>query len=278
MQENLSHGFQVQGSYTWAKSFDQGSGSYLSDPFNNSISNLFSVDKNLRHSVSDFDVTHNMTINSTWNLPTPKSLGSAAEFALGGWQVGGILSFRTGLPFTPQIGGDPLVLRTDDFDFPNRSKSGACATAVNPGRPDAYINLSCFSLPVPTGSITQAQCQNFGYAAPKAGPPAVPTNPGIAGTCANLIGNGGRNSIRGPGLVDLDFSVFKNNYVRRISETFNAQFRAEMFNILNHPNFLSPTAAAAIFNVSGAPVGGAGLITGTSTTSRQIQFGLKVIW
>ena len=270
VQQTFSHGFQVQGSYTWSKSFDQGSGSYLSDPFNNSISNLFSVDKRLRHSVSDFDVTHNVAINATWILPTPKSLPAAAEYVLGGWQVGGILSARTGLPFTPQIGGDPLGVKTDDFDYPNRSKSGACATAVNPGNPNAYISLSCFSLPVPTPGISSAQCSPFGVNGNGTG--------GILGTCANLIGNGGRNSIRGPGLFDLDFSLFKNNYVRRISETFNAQFRAEMFNILNHSNFLSPTASAAVFNQNGASVGGAGLITGTSTTSRQIQFGLKVIW
>ncbi|MBZ5643645.1 MAG: TonB-dependent receptor [Acidobacteriia bacterium] len=270
VQQTFSHGFQVQGAYTWSKTFDQGSGSYLSDPFNNSISNLFSVDKNLRHSVSDFDVTHNVTMNATWVLPTPKSLGSAAEFALGGWQVGGIVSIRTGLPFTPQIGGDPLGVKTDDFDYPNRSKAAACASAVNPGNPNAYINLSCFSLPVIPSGLTAAQCAPFGVAANGTG--------GIAGTCANLIGNGGRNSIRGPGLFDLDFSVFKNNYVRRISETFNAQFRAEIFNITNRNNFLSPTANAAIFNTNGAAVGGAGSINGTSTTSRQVQFGLKVIW
>ena len=122
---------------------------------------------------------------------------------------------------------------------------------------------------IPSG-LTAAQCAPFGVAANGTG--------GIAGTCANLIGNGGRNSIRGPGLFDLDFSVFKNNYVRRISETFNAQFRAEMFNITNRANFLSPTANAAIFNTNGAAVGGAGSINGTSTTSRQVQFGLKVIW
>jgi hypothetical protein len=78
--------------------------------------------------------------------------------------------------------------------------------------------------------------------------------------------------------VDLDFSVFKNNYVRKISETFNVQFRAEIFNILNHPNFLSPTSNATIFNVNGLDPGGVGVITGTSTTSRQVQFGLKVLW
>jgi hypothetical protein len=76
----------------------------------------------------------------------------------------------------------------------------------------------------------------------------------------------------------LDFSVFKNNYIRKISETFNAQFRAEMFNVLNRPNFLSPTSNSAIFDVNGNQPGNAGKINGTSTTAREIQFGLKVIW
>lgn len=108
------------------------------------------------------------------------------------------------------------------------------------------------------------------------------TNPngtgGIPGTCANLVGDGGRNSVRGPGLVDLDFSAFKNNYIHKISETFNLQFRAEIFNIINHANFLSPTSNNSIYDQNGNPVGGAGLINGTSTTAREIQFALKAIW
>ena len=76
----------------------------------------------------------------------------------------------------------------------------------------------------------------------------------------------------------LDFSIFKNNYVKRISENFNAQFRAEFFNILNHPNFASPTDNLAVFDQNGQPVSSGGLITATQTTSRQIQFALKLIW
>ena len=104
---HFSHGFQVQGSYTWSKSFDQGSGSYLSDPFNNSISNLFSVDKNLRHSVSDFDVTHNVTINATWVLPTPKSLRVCRGICAWRLASGRYCSVRTGLPFTPKLAAIP---------------------------------------------------------------------------------------------------------------------------------------------------------------------------
>jgi hypothetical protein len=95
----------------------------------------------------------------------------------------------------------------------------------------------------------------------------------------NLFGNAGRNTVVGPGLLNVDFSTFKNNYIPRISETFNIQFRAEFFNILNHPNFQSPVKHNAIFNTDGSPAGsGAGAINSTTTSSRQIQFGLKVIW
>ena len=94
----------------------------------------------------------------------------------------------------------------------------------------------------------------------------------------NLFGNNGRNTLVGPGLVNVDFSVFKNNFIPRISEAFNIQFRAEFFNILNHPNFQAPIDNSTLFTSTGAPVTGAGAIDNTSTTSRQIQFGLKVIF
>jgi hypothetical protein len=94
----------------------------------------------------------------------------------------------------------------------------------------------------------------------------------------NLFGNAGRNTVIGPGLANVDFSAFKNNYIPRISETFNVQFRAEFFNIFNHPNFQSPVKHNAIFNQDGSPASGAGVINSTTTSSRQIQFGLKIIW
>jgi hypothetical protein len=117
-----------------------------------------------------------------------------------------------------------------------------------------------------------AQCdQVFFSAVTKAAP---------SGTvyCANLFGNAGRNRLIGPKLVDLDFSVFKNNYIPRISESFNVQFRAEMFNVLNHTNFQPPLCGSCqtIFTETGAPEGGN--LNATSTEARQIQLSLKVIW
>jgi hypothetical protein len=82
----------------------------------------------------------------------------------------------------------------------------------------------------------------------------------------------------GPGVSKLDFSVFKNNRVKRISENFNVQFRAEFFNILNRANFASPTDNSTVFDHLGSPISSAGLITSTQTTSRQIQLAVKFIW
>jgi hypothetical protein len=80
----------------------------------------------------------------------------------------------------------------------------------------------------------------------------------------------------------VDFSIFKNTRIPRISEAFNVQFRAEFFNLLNHTNFLSPGFLntfgqnnwAYDFNGTSLPTA----LNQTSTTSRQLQLGLKVIW
>jgi hypothetical protein len=86
------------------------------------------------------------------------------------------------------------------------------------------------------------------------------------------FGNLGRGTYNGPGLADLDLSLLKNT---SLSERLNAQFRAEFFNVLNHTNLGTPNAIAF---AGAAYSGSAGLITTTATTSRQIQFGLKLIW
>jgi len=106
--------------------------------------------------------------------------------------------------------------------------------------------------------------------------------------CFNLRGNAGRNIMIGPGITSLDFSVFKNNRIRRISENFNVQFRVEMFNIINHPNFAPPGPGDGntdIFDATGASLapnlvqgGTAGLLLRTTVPERQIQFAIKFIF
>ena len=272
VQKRMSHGLSGGVSYTWGRTIDSASGSTDGDQFKNGLSSQFFFDPRLRRGPSDFNQTHNLVINSTWEIPSPKSFPGVLGWAASGWEFGGIFTASTGVPFTMTIAPDPLGMNsTDAFNFPD------IVPGCNPVHGGLnYVNLNCFTLPQATPDIA-AQCQPFGFVSAALPPPSVP-NPGIPGTCANLLGNGRRNSIVGPGLVNLDMSLFKNNYVKRISELFNVQFRMEVFNILNHTNFNPPTSNSQVFDGSGNPVGSAGLLDTTATTSRQVQFAVKVIW
>ena len=130
-----------------------------------------------------------------------------------------------------------------------------------------------------------ANCNQFPATIQQSTGPAVQV---AAPLCFNLRGNSGRNIMNGPGVTNLDFSVFKNNQIKRLSENFNVQFRVEMFNILNHPNFAPPGPGDGntdIFGADGSSLsptasnpGLAGVLIKTTTPERQIQFAVKVIF
>jgi hypothetical protein len=273
IEKRMSHGFQIQGSYTWSRAIDGGDGSIASDSFVNSIPALFYFLPKYRRAPADFNTTHNLTVNYLWNIPTPGSLHGPVAWATKGWQLGGIMQIKTGIPFTPLIGGDPLGLGSSaPFAYPDRLTGSGCSSPVNPGNALGYIKTNCFALPVATPAIA-SQCQTFGFVAPSSTDPVG--NPGIPGTCANLLGNSGRNSVYGPGLIDFDFSAVKDT---KIFERLNVQFRAEIFNIFNHTNFNPPIANAALFDQGGTPNAAAGVLDSTSTSSREVQFALKLIF
>jgi hypothetical protein len=277
--KRVSHGIQFHGAYTWGKSIDTLSATEANDAFPNGLFNQPFFDQRTTRGLSDFDVAQTVVLSFTWQIPGPAN-GSRLQWALSGWQVGGLYKASTGQPFTPILGGDPLGTRLDETgEVP--SYIPGCNLVdknfrKNPNGP-IYINPNCFTLPQATPAIA-SQCQPFGFRAPGTDGVSDPGNAGVAGSCANLRGNLGRNVVIGPGLSKLDVSVFKNNYIKRISENFNAQFRAEIFNILNRANFSSPTDNLAIFDQGGQSVSSGGLLTSTQTTSRQIQFALKLIW
>ena len=179
--------------------------------------------------------------------------------------VQSIVTARSGMPFSVSISGDALGTKAGTpMDYPqyNPGASGCTAGAVNPGNPNQYLNLSCFSLPMATPAIS-ASCVAF-------------TKAPYPGTCANLLGNTTRNAFVGPGMVNADFSLLKNH---QVTERLNAQFRAEVFNMFNKPNFNYPSPSPlALYGATGAPIGGAGKITTTSTPARQIQFAVKLVW
>jgi hypothetical protein len=274
LKKTMANGFQGQVSYTFGKCRDTSSAPVTGDTYANSVAVPILFSKQYRVGACDFDLRHVASGSLIWDLPGPKS-GGFMSYALGGWELGTIITATSGSPFTPTIGdgGDPLGTGFNgDFsmDFANIVKGcNPIHGGVN------YLNLNCFNLPAATPDIA-ANC------APFIGN-GTPGNPQFPGTCSNLLGNAGRNSLYGPGLTTVDFSVFKNFKAPRISEAFNVQFRAEFFNVLNHPNFQAPNFLTdgnnnSIFDSSGLPLSNAGVLGSTTTSSRQIQLGLKVIW
>src|ERR1700722_19491514 len=278
--KQMSHGFQVTGGFTWQKSIDVGSGPVISNSVITGISTLNWFDPKLSRAVSDFNDAKVFTLNYLWDVPTPKIQSGFLRSATGGWELGGIFSASSGEPFTPLlVEGDVLGQNnTDKFAYPNRVNAPGCSgNAVNPGNVTDYIKLQCFVIP-PVATIN--------------------------GVNYIQLGNVGRNSLTGPGLMDFDFSVVKNTRVPRISEAFNVQFRLDVFNIFNHPNFNPPVTNEFILDptlvtpktvaqpgpngaCNAANLGNSGCTVsagafdghdGTATTSRQMQISLKLVW
>jgi hypothetical protein len=244
VQHQLSHGFQLRGVYTYSKSLDNG------DTTNTSISTSspafvsYPLDPAVDWSRSTFDARHSAAINGTYNLPFGRRGASDSGESrlrselISDWALSGIVSVSTGFPFTPQLGYNP----SNDGDSRNPVRPNWNPNFTGPvilGNPNEYFKPAAFSTPV-TGTF----------------------------------GNVGRDSLTGPGLAELDLSATKQF---EITERVNLQFRAEFFNILNHANFNTPNPIVFSSAASGA-LTSAGLITSTSTTSRQIQFGLKLLW
>lgn len=263
--KEMSHGLQFQASFSWGKSIDNNSGAIAGDTLDNSLTSEFWPDLHRYRAVSDFNIPRALVLNGTWMAPPAKHLGWAGD----GWQLGGIFKVQDGYPFTPLfgLGSDPLGLNsTDPFDYPNFVGGKGCSTPINRGNPNNYVKTDCFAVPTAPNQTFYNQ-----YCDPTVGNAAQLQ-------CFNLMGDAGRNSIYGPGLANLDLSVFKNNKIKKLGENFNVQFRAEMFNILNRANFDSPINGTDIFTATGDPDPTAGLITDTTTAQREIQFGLKLVW
>ncbi|HTC63060.1 MAG TPA: TonB-dependent receptor [Candidatus Saccharimonadales bacterium] len=244
LNKAMSRSFEVGGSYTYSKNMDTGGGSVASDPFRNSVSTLLWFCKSCRRGLSDQDQRHNLTVHYQWDIPTPSSFGKPLKMVLGDWETGGVFTMASGTPFTVLLAGDPLGMSTTDpYQYPDKVPGADCKNPVNPQNAVQYIKLQCFTAPL----------------------------------ISTQLGNSGRNNAIGPGLVNLDFSLFKNI---PIHEALKAQFRAEMFNVTNRPNYNSPNDNRAILNSDGtintniAP----GKITLLNIPSRQIQFALKLTW
>jgi hypothetical protein len=229
--KRFSHGFQALIAYTYGKVLDWNGG-------DSDFVALMQNDNNARadYGTSDISIKERLVVTPIWQLPFGKgqrflNSGGLTNALAGGWEVAGIITFQTGFPFT--------VTANQDFSNtgslsprPDRTCNGAGPQTVAD-----WFDTSCFT--------TVALSQALANGTPR-------------------FGNSGKNILYGPGLQQWDVSFIKRN---PITENVNLEFRAEFFNMFNHPNFGTP----------GTTIGGstAGQITGAGTP-RDIQFGLKV--
>jgi hypothetical protein len=244
VSRRFGQGFQIRGAYTWSKSLDDGTALNSSVGANAPGFVMYPANPKLDWGPANSDARHIAVINSTYELPFgPGHRFLAGVHGLpqklaGGWTLSGVETLQSGFPFTPQLGFNPT--NNGDSRNPIRpSWNPAFTGKVVPGGPNLFFDPNAFVLP-PAGTY----------------------------------GNTGRNVLTGPGLATTDLSFAKNTAV---SDKLRVQFRAEFFNIFNRANFGTPNAVV-FTSATATPSPTAGVITSTFTTSRQIQFGLKLLW
>jgi hypothetical protein len=244
--KRTAHGLTFKANYSYAKVMDLNSAFFQVSGGENEPADVFSpYNLFLNRGPAAFSLQHQFNANYSYQLP----FGSGQRFGSGGgilnrlisgWQWNGIIAAQGGFPVTPQIG------------FNNSGTGDNNITDVPNWNPN-------FKGPVILG-------QRDRWFDPKAF--AIPT--------AGTFGNVSRGSLRGPGLVNVDTSFFKRI---KINERVNMQFRAEAFNIFNHANYAYPNTIIFSGNSSNySDSDSAGATTFTSTSSRQLQFALKLLF
>ncbi|HEY6442545.1 MAG TPA: carboxypeptidase regulatory-like domain-containing protein [Candidatus Acidoferrales bacterium] len=242
LTRQLSRNLQGQVSYTYSRSIDNGSASSGLEQSAFEITDVYN--QAYDRGPSSFNADQAMRVNSVYTLPF------TGNRLVSGWQLSEILSAASGFPVNVLTGLTPQVSNTG---------------GLTGDRPNFVSGCNPYQI----SSATRAQLLQVKL---------VPFfNPGcFAVQPTSTLGDVRRDSLVGPGLLDLDFSIIKQT---KITEKINTEFRAEFFNILNRSNFGQP-AGAVFAGTAAAPFisGTAGVITSTATTSRQIQFALKLIF
>jgi hypothetical protein len=237
LQQRLSAGLTLLTSYTWSKSIDDASNFFPSAGDPNYPQN--SYDLRAERGRSNFDVEHRLSVSYVYDLPFGKGRAYLADNGawskiLSGWQTSGIVTLQSGRPFTVAL------LRELDNSGTGISALGFGANDrpnvigdpnLGEQSPERWFNTSAFTLPPP-----------------------------------GTFGNAGRNILDGPGYQNVNASLIKNT---ALSETLNLQFRAEFFNLFNHPNFNLPD------NFLGSPSFGQ---INSAREPRRIQFGVKLLF
>jgi hypothetical protein len=259
-ERRVADGLTFLAAFTFSKSIDDVSAVFAGSVGSGLPQN--SNDIQADRGPSDFNAKYRLVLSSVYDLPFGRKWITSPGWRrglLGNWQAAGILTSQTGSPFT--------------VDLPASQSGSAIAAFGNPTRPDVisnpYVAGPVMANPNPACHTTISQ---GGMAADVVDQPGSWFN-----TCAFVqptgeFGDLGRNTMTGPGLENLDFSMYKNIILRK--ESHRLQLRGEVFNLFNHPNFDIPSRLFGGLNfgevLSENAYG--------NKPPRQIQLGLKYIF
>ncbi len=297
--KHLSHGLDFQGSYTYSRSIDTTAGQmYNTDCGNGAFgtavgNNPYNLVDN--KAVSCQDVPQSMHLSVLYHLPNFTSERAISKVT-NGWWMGNIVTIGEGFPFTPLVSMDRSfsgVITQSNATYANLNTAAniAATTTANPG----FVAVG--------NPATPGTPYNWIPYDPKTVILGTPTNwfnPLMFGEQAlGTEPNTPRDILRGPGVGTWNLAINKDTKLGFLGENGNLQFRAEIFNLLNRANFGPPSQRrvwrhfdehcgcrqfmggniqAPTGSSSTKPLGTVGQITTTSTTSRQIQLALKVVF
>lgn len=238
-RKRFSQGYQWQVSYTWGKMLDETQGQLGLDAANDSIYPADPYDSRSERGIADPDIRHNLSFNFSVDVPTRATLTGPVAALLRGWQLNGLGTLRSGVPFTPYIVTNwSRSGNTSGQDRPNL-KAGVKPSQIILGSPTRYFDPNAFELQP-----------------------------------AGFLGNAGRNILTGPKLINFDLSLVKSH---DLFARGRLQFRFEVFNVFNRPNFSIPDRVVFSGAREGeAPLPTAGQIRSTITDARQLQLGVKL--
>ncbi len=266
LKQQLSHGLQFGGNYTWSHSIDSGSTWTPAGSANGfgggEGSSTDQTLPQLDRGNSTYDIRHRLTFSFVWEMPFLRDRHDFVGTMLGGWQLNGIFSLQTGAHRFPYRGGF-LALGSKlqpDTGFPDACDPGTfdpahCVNVRADYNLDGWANDRPSAIADHVDATHEQWADGFN----------LPDN-FFSAPCLGCVSNLGRNTFVGPGYVNLDTSLFKTF---RLSDRFRLQFRAEAFNIFNHTNFQLPGGNNGLNSPEFGKAGG-------TFSPRNLQFGLKL--
>ena len=267
-----AHGIAFQANYTWAKDMTDADAVWSSGWNNGAIMENDPQCRKCEYAPASYSIAQRFVANFEYNLPLER-LERLPRRLTQGWKALGIFAAQSGFPFSVTSSYPSVQYGYDTYDGigvrPFLLQKATRAPVLQQGCgpqffSDAVIGLDSTTCGAPGAGIGSSPLEGVGtgfFALP------IVTSPVTGNAALASPGNLGRNTFTGPGWSNLDFSIIKDT---KISETKMLQFRAEFFNVLNQATFGNPG------NILGSS--GFGVITGTGTTERQVQFGLRLIF